>query len=294
MGEFTADASADDDASARHAASAFRSLADENRIAILLALWEHETLPFAALQEKAGFEDSGRFNYHLGELLGRFVEKRDGTYRLRAAGAKAVDIVFDERFGESPSPVEASIDADCPVCDEGLSARYEDENVFVACPRCSTTVHMGYFPPRARIAHEPTDLFRAYARQLWRDFTLASEGVCPYCRGRTATRVEVDPDWYLSYPAVSRCGDCGVSIGTTIGLRLLADPAVVSFFHDHGVRLGERPFWEFDFCLDDGDVTVASDDPLRLRVPIRRGDETLLVTVDDSAAVVETARISPR
>ena len=282
------------DVDTERAASALGSLADEDRIAILLALREGGPRSFVDLQAAAGFEDSGRFNYHLDQLVGRFVQKSERGYDLRAAGAKAVDIVTDERFGESPAAVDRPADADCPNCGSELRARYADENVEIACPDCSVLVHYGYFPPRGRTTRDADDLFDAYGMRLWRDFTLAYRGVCPYCSGRMETRVERDSDHHLHYPAVSDCRDCGAEIATAVGLRLLADPAVVAFFYDHGVGVDDRPFWEFAFCIDDSDVSVVADDPLRVVVPIERGGETLRVTVDDTGAVVETTRTTRR
>ncbi|SNZ12748.1 hypothetical protein SAMN06269185_1903 [Natronoarchaeum philippinense] len=282
------------DIDAEQAAAAFGSLADENRIAILLALWADDELAFADLQSAAGFEDSSRFNYHLRKLLGRFIEKEGDRYRLRAAGAKAIDVVVDERFASTSDPVDVAIDADCPNCTATLHARYENDDITVECPDCDCIVHLGYFPPRGRADRDPAAFLDAYAKRLWRDFTLAYEGVCPRCSGRTTTRVETDPDWYLDLPAVSECADCGVSIGTTIGLRLLADPAVVAFLWDHGDAVDGRPFWEFEFCIDDADAEVVSEEPFRVVVPIERGSEVLRVTVGETARVVETARVANR
>ena len=73
-------------------AAAFALLGDATRLRILRELWEaqrdapDEGVPFEALRERAGVDDSGRFNYHLGKLTGRFVERGDDGYRLRFAG----------------------------------------------------------------------------------------------------------------------------------------------------------------------------------------------------------------
>jgi DNA-binding transcriptional ArsR family regulator len=279
------------DVDAGRVATAFGSLGDENRIAILLALWREGPLSFADLQAAAGFDDSGHFNYHLDKLLEQFVEKTDDErYRLRAAGTKAIDIVHDERFAASTPTVEQPLDAVCPECGETLHATYEDGMVEIACPACSVVVHIGYFPPRGRTSRDLDDFLAAYARRLWRDFTLAHRGVCPHCSGRMDTTVDTDPDWHLSVPAMSECRDCGVLIGTTIALRLLADPDVVSFLADHGVCVDERPFWELEPCIDDSEAEIASEDPIRVVVPFAQDRETLRVTVDEGARVVATER----
>ncbi|MWG36287.1 DUF7351 domain-containing protein [Halomarina oriensis] len=279
---------------AERAASALGSLADADRIAILLALRNGRVRPFVDLQTAAGFEDSGRFNYHLDRLLEEFVRKTEAGYRLTAAGSKAVDIVTDERFGSTPAVVDHPLDADCPQCEGRLHGRYAEKDVELVCPDCETLVHYGYFPPRAVSGRDPEALFAAYGKVLWREFTLAARGVCPFCRGRTHTRVERGSDHHLDYPAVSACVDCDAEVATAVGLRLLADPAVVGFLADHGERVDDRPFWAFDFCIDDAAVFVVGEDPLHVAVPIHRDGETLRVTVAEDGSVVETTRVTRR
>lgn len=276
------------------AADAFGTLADENRISILLALWNEQPLSFASLQEAADFEDSGRFNYHLDKLMGRFVGKDDDRYRLRPAGARALDILFDERFGEPPSSIERELETPCPNCGTPLVATYEDGHLEISCPECSVVFHYGYFPPRGRAARHPEELFLAYSRRLWRDFTLASAGVCPHCSGRMETHLEVDPDWHLDVATVSVCQHCGVEIGTPVGLRLLDDPAVVAFLFDHGIDVDDVPFWTLPFCLGDDSVTIESTDPLRVVVSIEYGTDRFDVTIGESGTVIETARLTSR
>ncbi|MEF8825513.1 MAG: helix-turn-helix domain-containing protein [Halapricum sp.] len=284
----------DADVNVERAASAFGSLADENRIAILLALWQSGPMSFAQLQSAAGFSDSGHFNYHLDKLLDRFVEKDDSEYRLRTPGASAIDVVFDERFGESPPDVDVDVGATCPECGAQLHASYSEGRVVVGCPDCPVLVNIGYFPPRGRLERDPEEFFAAYAKGTWRDFTLAREGICPHCSGRMETTIDVDPDWHLHFPAVSSCQNCQVTIGTTVGVRLLSDPAVVSFLHDHGEYVDDRPFWEREFCIDDSDAVLESEDPLRVVVSIPLDDETLRVTVDETTTVLRTERVTHR
>jgi hypothetical protein len=290
------DSSSREDTDVERVAAALNSAASPDRIEILLALWRDGPLPFADLQAAAGFEDSGRFNYHLNKLLDSFVEKAGDNYRLLGAGAKTIDVVLDARFGDSPAAIDASVAAECPNCDSGMVGRYENGTVEIVCVDCDTVVHMGYFPPRGRTSRSDEELFQAYAQRLWRDFTLAHRGVCPQCSGRTRTRIERDEDdeWHLQFPAATRCQDCEYSMRTAVGLLLFADPAVVSFLYDRGEHFEERPFWEYEFCIDDTAARIAETDPLRLVVPIRRDDETLRITVDERANVVETARVECR
>lgn len=83
------------------ASDAFELLANETRLAILLALWEaYEPfgtgggLTFSELRDRVGMRDSGQFNYHLGKLEGEFVQSTDGGYKLRPAGEKITRAVI--------------------------------------------------------------------------------------------------------------------------------------------------------------------------------------------------------
>ena len=58
------------------ATDALGALANEHRIAILRVLADADRpLRFSELRERIDMRDTGRFNYHLTELLGRFVQK---------------------------------------------------------------------------------------------------------------------------------------------------------------------------------------------------------------------------
>jgi len=274
------------------AADAFGVLSDDSRVDILLALWDAEQSSFEDLRRAAGIDDSGRFNYHLDQLVDRFVRKTDDGYRLTSLGANVVDLLLDARFGLSPSPIDEPTNADCPACGERLHVYYEDGDMRLACPSCETVVHYGFFPPRGRATRTAEETIDAYSRQVWRDVTLAHRGVCPHCSGRMETRIEVDPDWAIDVAARGRCRDCGAPYSFPIGLHLLAEPAVVSFLADHGTFIDERRFWELDFVYGDA-VSVVSESPPRYQVTITAGAERLEVTLDEQCVVVDIARHVP-
>lgn len=81
-------------------ASLFSLLGEEIRVRILEELaaarrTDSGGLSFSTLRERVGVEDSGRFNYHLGRLAGRLVEKDDGVYALTPAGRRLVGSLSD-------------------------------------------------------------------------------------------------------------------------------------------------------------------------------------------------------
>ncbi|WP_435063310.1 DUF7347 domain-containing protein [Halobaculum sp. EA56] len=121
------DAGSGPGAIARDAADALSALASEHRIAIIRELAAADgPLSFSELRGRVGMRDTGRFNYHLGELRGRFVRERDGGYVLGHAGERVVLAAADldaegaaalaEGWASDGDDGDGS--DDCPVCGE--------------------------------------------------------------------------------------------------------------------------------------------------------------------------------
>jgi len=87
-------------------AALFDLLSDETRLRIVSALAAHAhavpddpSLGFAALRQRVGARDSGRFNYHLRKLDGTLVERTQGGYALSRAGRHVVSVVSEVAIG---------------------------------------------------------------------------------------------------------------------------------------------------------------------------------------------------
>lgn len=108
------------------ATEALGTLANEHRIAVLRALADADgPLRFSELRERIGMRDTGRFNYHLTELLGRFVRETDGGYELGHAGRRVVVAAADldatgaaELAGTAADGDRPDGETECPVCGE--------------------------------------------------------------------------------------------------------------------------------------------------------------------------------
>jgi DNA-binding transcriptional ArsR family regulator len=103
------------------AADALAALASEHRIEILRALAEaDEPLAFSDLRELVGMYDTGRFNYHLTELCGRFVRETSAGYELGHAGERVVLAAAGlDSEGAMALAERTTADSDaCPVCGE--------------------------------------------------------------------------------------------------------------------------------------------------------------------------------
>ena len=274
-------------------ADAFAVVGNEIRLAILEALWAASDRPvtFSELRRRVGTRDSAQFNYHLQKLTGQFVEKTDGGYDFREAGRAVIQAVLSGSLTQDPEFGPFTVDGECLDCGVGLQARYADEQIHVACPDCGR-VHAGWtFPPGGLEGRSDEEVMAAFNQRARHLLCLAADGVCPACNGRTETRItdeEAPPE--LEVGVEYECLRCGHRAHTSIGVALLDDAEVVSFYRDHGVDLNTVPFWTLEWCASDRHTEILDDHPWRFRVTIELDDERLAVTLDEELAVVDAER----
>lgn len=273
-------------------ADAFALVGDETRLGILEALWRlDEPARFSEIREAVGVRDSAQFNYHLGKLTPQFVRKTEEGYELPTAGERVVQAIFAGSFTEHPRR-DIDIRDPCVHCGTTLTASYEDEMLKIACPACGHG-HGSYpFPPGGLHDRSDAEVLEAFDQRVRHLHCLAKDGVCPECNGRMATRIERSGECCVgaTVRATHRCRQCSHELCSAIGLGLLDQASVVSFYADQGVDLSKRPYWQLPWCVDDEPVTVLSAEPWRLQVAVSHEDATLAVEVDGDLRVLETAR----
>jgi ribosomal protein S27AE len=264
------------------AEAAFAAVADELRVRILRELWDADgPLSFSELREAVGVDDSGRFNYHLGELRGRFVEKTGDGYDLRYAGRRLVGALHSGVYTDEATVEPTAVDGECVRCGGRLEAAYEDEQARVTCTDCGIHVVSVGIPP-AFVDGREDDLATAidgYVRTMSRQFVA---GFCSSCRGRTSGRLERDEEH--GPRAVLECERCGNSFHGFVTAAVIDHSEVLSFYRDHGLNARDVPIWEMDWVYEaelDGDRAVVT-------VPL--GGDELELTVDDSLSVVAAER----
>ncbi|NLV08700.1 helix-turn-helix domain-containing protein [Halomicrobium mukohataei] len=273
-------------------ADAFAIVGEETRLSILEALWRlDEPAAFSEIRAEVGMTDSAQFNYHLGKLTDQFVRKTDDGYELRTAGERIVQAIFAGSFTQHPER-EIEIDDPCVRCGATLSANYVDEQLSITCPSCGHGHGEYPFPPGGLHDRTDAEILSAFDQRVRHLHCLAKDGVCPECNGRMATTIGRGEDCCLgvSVRATHRCRQCAHELCSAVGLGLLDQSPVVSFYEDHGVDLAQTPYWRLDWCVDDHPVTVVDDDPWRLRVDVTRDGDRLAVVVDGALEIVETRR----
>lgn len=274
-------------------AEAFSVVGNETRLEILEALWEAPNRPvsFSDLRRRVGMRDSAQFNYHLSKLTGQFVKKSDDGYAFRHAGEAVIRAVLSGTLNEDPEMDPFSVEGTCVECDAGLQARYADETLTVACPSCGRNHGQYAFPPGGlddRTRAEVMDAFNQRVRHL---SCLCADGVCPECNGRMKTTIMHPEDFHgLDVRVNHDCQRCQHRVSSSVGLVLLDDAEVVSFYRDHGVDLNAVPFWTLEWCVTDRCTDVLSVDPWSIRVSIPLGDEVLRVGMDDDLHIVSAER----
>lgn len=273
------------------AADAFGTLSDPTRVAILRALWgAREPRSYSETMDAVGIRDSGRFNYHLGKLTGRFVRKSAAGYELRPAGVHAVNVVATGALAADGDGRTTDLAGSCPVCGGALLGRCEAGAIAVDCADCGLNVSWGTVPPQLAEERDVDDVMDAYGRRLRHEFALADEGVCPYCGGRVESRLEHRPDeafGYLEHPVVNRCEGCEGRMYAPLGLQIASRPRVVAFCVDNGIPVADRPYWELEWCVSEATVERITDGTGAARLTVPGDGVDLAVTVDGRCAAVD-------
>jgi hypothetical protein len=310
-----ADAS-DDPGGQLSPAEAFGRLANETRVRILRTLGEcgerdprrmpytpfdtdePEGLPYSELRERADVRDSGRFNYHLGQLVDHFVRKSGDTYRLSWLGILAFRFVTAGVLHDQVTVDPFETDSPCGNCGTPLEAYYPSEQLFfLECPDCGSRPVGTDLPAHAIRNRSGDELLRVLDRRERGQISLMRDGICYWCAGRVEAAVHppptpADEGVRRNQPTVTYlCQDCGGLRFPSVGEVVATDPRVVAFLVTHAAGFEERFLWEWPFVTDPDAVTVTATEPMEVRVSVTGDDgQRLAVTVDERARVVSVDR----
>lgn len=275
---------------------AFELVAHETRLRTLEVLnGEDGPLTFSDLQERVGVRDSGRFNYHLGKLTGRFVRRVEDGYRLSPAGRRVVGAVLSGGYTHELEGDSVPVDGTCSDCDGRLEARFHEVKLRIRCSDCGFVHTEPRIPPGMFEHWQREDAPAVVDRWMKRIQIDAAYGFCYNCDGRIDRTValpgeEAAPDWFSGDLAeatgVWRCRRCGHWWHSILPAAIPVHPAVTAFHHEHGVDVRETPTWNLDW-ISPGLATVTDESPLRVAVPVTLGDETRVFVFDRDLDLVE-------
>lgn len=274
---------------------ALQPLSSEPRLKIIQALHQmpEQTATFSELQEAVGVSDSGQFSYHLRQLTEDFVRQTNNGYELRIAGIALYRALLLGIALEEVAPRSFSTGSDCPDCDSMLEATYKSDYVTISCLECGLVLHEAPFPPGGVEGKTDTEILRTFDRRMRSFIELSTNGICPWCFGSMEQELNFKDEAISRHQVTGHfhnytCERCGGHCLTTVGEGLLTDPAIVSFFYNHGYDITEIPLWELDFCMDDRMITVISDDPVRMTIDIELDGDGLQLTVDEQLSVLDS------
>lgn len=297
---------------------AFAILGNEIRLSILLALWEapSSTTTFSELRERTPVE-TDNFHYHLNRLLGHFVHQDEEGYSLRFPGEAVVSAMIIGTFSANPTIEREVIEATCPYCESPLELGYDNGQVTARCTDCAGHIEgEGYergtlvnfdVPPSGiegrdreellRIAHILYDSKIApmmdgvcpecaadveFLFRLCEDHEQRADGLCDACNTRFAAWVDF------------RCTHCGYRRLAPPWFRLLTEPSIIAFYHEHADFDQRIPFSKVTSenarYIRSIEQEVISTDPVRIRVTFDLDDVSLEAITDERLEIVSMRR----
>lgn len=308
-----------------HATEAFALLGDETRLAILLVLWENydphaddDAMPFSEIFGRIDYDSPGSFRYHLEQLDGQFIRQRARRerYELRMPGIKLVQSIIAGAGVHDVTRKATEIDQACPFCDAPTTVRYREGLLVQACTACE-----GVAPERTgvdgflnAVKFEPAGVADRSPERLRSVSRIASlrqtrsmfDGVCPTCSGPVDGWLDACLDHVpggvcescgYRFPARARfqCRICKDHARTSPKALALFHPAVVSFYDDHDVSIRfhaddpESVLRGFEL-MDAHGMELVSEDSLEVDVTVTCGEDSIAITFDDTANVVDVRR----
>lgn len=308
-----------------HTTDAFALLADETRLAILLALWEEHdpdaddnTVSFSTISDRVNYDDPGNLRYHLEKLRAQFVRQLpDGAgYELRLSGLKLVRAVIAGAGVTEAAVDRTEIAQDCLICDEPTAISYRDGHVYWTCTECEgvapgRTEIEGFlgatpFDPAGLEDRTPEEIRIASLAVERRDIQSMFDGFCPDCSGSVNSRLV----HCRTHSSDGNCEHCGRKFAVWAQFRcrvckrawslspktlVLFHPSVVAFYYDHGlsVRMHADHLDRARRILTqmhDHEMDVVATSPPRVAVTATMDDETIRLTLDETVDVVDVDR----
>jgi transcription elongation factor Elf1 len=276
----------------------FQPLGNEIRTKVLAALLDDERGPrdrtFSELAEESGADTTAGFAYHLRQLTDHYIHETDGGYTLTDAGVRIARAIESGAYTDSIDRDPVPIDDPCPICDEQtLVAEATDNTVTVNCKTCTQTLLRLPFPPGGHHTHTDEEFPAALDRLYRHRVALMTAGSCPECGGASTASVEyaypddIDPDQNGERAQLHLdCTACGYTLRCPVTFAVLDHPAVVSFYHERGIDMRERPIWNVG---REWRETLLSDDPWCVRVSTEVKGDGLELLVGRDATVVDVS-----
>lgn len=249
------------------------------------------TLSFAELRRRVepGM-DSGRFNYHLQQLVGHFVASVEEGYRLEPEGTTLYRTIRAGSFASHDSLPPTTLDSECHFCGCSQEALYDGGRFTVRCEDCTHVYHRQTIPPQAVGTTITDTLVRRVDQYHRHQLSADSRGVCPICVSSIDTRFLPAGDVTMAGDTVDQltvfahtgCPHCGHQHYMTVGSLLLARSELISFCYERGLDVTTVPVWELEFAATDRFVEIRSRNPWRVSLTLSLDGDELELVLDDT------------
>jgi hypothetical protein len=279
---------ADSSVALAEAADAFAAVGNEYRIEILRALAAVEGYPvaYSDLRKHLDEQDTGRLNYHLKELLGRFVWKQpDEGYGLTLSGRRLVSSILAGRYHDDETTRSTPAPGACVSCGAAaLRLEQPGQRGLLVCTECDTEHVNASFPIGAwngRPDEAVPAVFDQYVMRVGRN---AKDGICPECTAAMESEPVADVLGF-AYAMGYDCTACPRWTVVPFGTLAWFDDNVRTFLHRAGVDTDERPFWTVRGIVEQDALSVEDTDPLVVTVEFEADDAACVVTLGDGGNV---------
>lgn len=285
----------------QEAEDVFAVLGNEIRVKLLRILgnaWTEDGrgLSFSELRSLTETDDPGQLSYHLQQLLGHFVQKRQDGYKLRPEGIHLYKTIHAGIFERQTEHFSVEAGFDCYFCQTSTEATFFEGRALIDCPECEYR-YLGYLTeniaPSLESFEDEKTAFEQFSKAIHLELLGYAFGVCPTCGNRLETRLvapDEEPESKIERPKVyahKTCIQCDTVFNLFLGVDLLADPGLLSFCYKHDVDVLSTPYWEFEFAATDNFITVRSTDPWEVALHVTIDGAILELVVDGDASVIE-------
>ncbi len=240
---------------------------------------------YSELMAATGLEDSGKFNYHLDQLRGVYVEEREDGYVPTAGAVELYEAVYAARPTVSIED-DLDVEATCPHCGGALETRYEQEYLTIECPACDGFWGLTYrFPKAGLIPREGEEVFEAVYQKLSHDVSLARTGQCPSCGGLTTATVPTERLDSEATPTIEfACETCSWLATIDIVTAFQFDPDVSRALLEVGIPAGDP--YQTESVVPEITGNRPKEPPGHTKFSISAPDGTVSLTVDSSLEVL--------
>lgn len=297
---------------------AFAVLGNETRMDVLRTLWEardpfeppsENALSFTELRERVGMADPGQFNYHLNELVGRFVRRTEAGYVLRPNATDVLRAVVTGSVTGEEHDLRADATDPCPLCGAAVEVRYSNPTLTVRCTECrgeyltdvapeGTLMSSSTFPPHGLGDRSGQELWEALFVHLTINAFGFLRGVCPKCAAPTSTTVEACTDHSdegmcaecestQAVVATMYCDTCTAAWRFPAWVTAMTHPDVIGFFDEHGLDADGGITLDVYASFLTAREDVRSTDPPELEVTAAVDGDELAVTIDETLGVTD-------